>query len=69
MARLIPEREAQIRKECAGRGMVHAFLLFELFEEIRALQHEKEILSDALFFQEKRWRDKEDASNELGKTL
>jgi hypothetical protein len=55
--RLTPNREEQIRKECVGRGMVHAHFLFELFDEIRALEHEKKMLSDMLFSHAKRLRD------------
>lgn len=49
MARLTACRETLMRKECAGRGMVHANLFFELFEEIRALEKERQALSDLLF--------------------
>lgn len=55
--RLTPNREDQIRKECVGRGMIHAHFLFELFDEIRALEKEKKMLSDLLFTNTKRLRD------------
>jgi hypothetical protein len=48
-----------MRKECAGRGMVHANLFFELFEEIRALEKERQALSDLVFRRENKLRDLE----------
>jgi hypothetical protein len=49
-----------MRKECAGRGMVHANLFFELFEEIRALEKERQALSDLVFRRERKLRDLSD---------
>jgi hypothetical protein len=57
MPRVTPERIAQIRKDCFGRAMINANVLYDLFDEIRELEREKKILSDLLFKKEKRLRD------------
>lgn len=57
MPRFTVERGDAIKRECVGRAMVNAYILYELFDEIRVLEAEKITLSKLLFAQAKRLRD------------
>jgi hypothetical protein len=58
MPRLTRFREDEIRALCAGKGMVHAYLLFELFDEIRELNRDRQVLVELVLEREKRGRQK-----------
>lgn len=57
------EREAQIRKECFGKGMINTYYLHELFEEIKLLESEKRQLTTLLFEREHRMRNLQESKS------